>query len=126
MRLLVGAAAVGLLLALLVYNLGQELTLYTDFRTAAAHPGQTYHIVAQWVEREKSYYDPAADAFWFRAQDSTGWVAQVRYPDPKPINFESAHQVVLIGQYRDSVFHAEKILMKCPSKYKEEQASAQL
>ncbi len=117
--------AVGLLLALLVYNLGQELTLYTDFRTAAAHPGQTYHVVAEWVNREKSSYDPAEDAFWFWAQDSTGWVARVRYPDPKPINFESAQKIVLIGQYRDSVFYAEKILMKCPSKYKEEQVSAE-
>ncbi|RMF53905.1 MAG: cytochrome c maturation protein CcmE, partial [Bacteroidetes bacterium] len=54
-----------------------------------------------------------------------GWVARVRYPDPKPINFESAQKIVLIGQYRDSVFYAEKILMKCPSKYKEEQVSAE-
>lgn len=126
MRLLVSAVAVGLLLALLVYNLGQELTVYSDFRTAAAHPGQTYHIMAEWIEREQSHYDPVADAFWFQAQDSTGYVVQVRYPDPKPINFESALKIVLIGQYRDSVFHAEKILMKCPSKYKEEQAAARL
>jgi cytochrome c-type biogenesis protein CcmE len=120
MRLLLGAAVVGLLLGLLLYSLSDELTVYADFQTAAAHPGRTYHIVAEWVDREQSHYDPAEDAFWFRAQDSTGQVRLVRYPDPKPINFESAQKVVLIGQQRDTVFHAEKILMKCPSKYKEE------
>lgn len=126
MRLLVGAVAVGLLLALLLWNLSGELTVYADFQTAAANPGKTYHVVAEWIDREQSYYDPAQDAFWFKARDSVGHTSWVRYPDPKPINFDAAHKVVLIGHQQDTVFYAEKILMKCPSKYKEERSSASL
>lgn len=124
MRLLIGAVAVGLLLSLLLLNLREEITTYTDFATAAAHPRRTYHVVAEWVDRENSYYDAAEDFFWFRAQDSLGHATWVRYPDPKPINFEAAYKVVLIGSFRDSVFHAEKILMKCPSKYKDSPGQA--
>lgn len=120
MRLLIGAVGIGLLLSLLILSLREEVTTYTDFATAAAHPGRTYHVVAEWIDRENSYYDAAADAFWFRAQDSLGQATWVRYPDPKPINFDAAHKVVLIGYQRDSIFHAEKILMKCPSKYKDQ------
>ncbi|MCS7188329.1 MAG: cytochrome c maturation protein CcmE [Bacteroidia bacterium] len=120
MRLLIGAIGVGLLLTFLVLSLGKELTIYTDFQTAAQNPGRTYHIVAEWISRDKSYYDPTSDTFWFLARDTLGAVRWVRYPDPKPINFEAASRVVLIGAYQDTFFHAEKILMKCPSKYKEE------
>lgn len=124
MRLLVAAGVVGLLLALLLLNLGKDLTTYTDFQTAARQPGHTFHVVAQWVEREKAHYNPTEDAFWFRAQDSLGHTTWVRYPDPEPVGFATAHKVVLIGSMQDTVFLAEKILMKCPSKYKDEARTA--
>lgn len=120
MRLLLGAVAVGTILALLILQLPKEVSLYTDFQTAAQKPGTTYHVVASWIRREDAFYDPAQDVFWFWAQDTLGTVRRVRYPDPMPINFEAAQKVVLIGYAQDSLFIAEKILMKCPSKYKEE------
>jgi cytochrome c-type biogenesis protein CcmE len=120
MRLLVGAGVAGVLIAFLLLSVGQDLSVYADFRAARANPGKTYHVVAEWVEREQARYDAVADAFWFRAADSTGYVCWVRYPDPEPVGFATAHKVVLIGSMRDTVFEAEKILMKCPSKYKEE------
>ncbi|MCS7296871.1 MAG: cytochrome c maturation protein CcmE [Bacteroidia bacterium] len=126
MRLLIAALGVGLALTLLLMSLGEELTIYTDFRTAAANPTKTYHIIAEWVERELSYYEPQKDAFYFRARDTLGNIRWVMYPDPKPINFDAAYRVVLIGQHRDSIFYAEKILMKCPSKYKEEKPTSSL
>ncbi|MCS7153048.1 MAG: cytochrome c maturation protein CcmE [Bacteroidia bacterium] len=119
MRLLIGAIATGIILAFLLMSLGEEMTIYTDFQTAAQNPSKTYHVVAEWVEREQSYYDPRRDIFYFKAKDSLGIVRPVIYPDPKPINFEAAQRVVLIGKYQDTAFFAEKILMKCPSKYKE-------
>jgi cytochrome c-type biogenesis protein CcmE len=126
MRLLVAAGGAGLLIAFILLSLSEDLTTYTDFGTARQHPQRTYHVVAEWIERNQSYYDAAKDAFWFRAQDSTGHAVWVRYPDPEPVGFATAQRVVLIGQMRDTIFEAEKILMKCPSKYKEEEARADL
>lgn len=119
MRWLIGAVVVGVLLAFLLMSLGEELTIYTDFKTAAQNPSKTFHVVAEWVDREASYYDAQTDRFVFRAKDTLGTIQWVIYHDPKPINFDAAHRVVLIGQYRDTAFYAEKILMKCPSKYKD-------
>ncbi|MFN3690438.1 MAG: cytochrome c maturation protein CcmE [Fimbriimonadales bacterium] len=52
----------------------------------------------------------------FEGEDETGRV-KVVYPKGKPNNFEAATQVVAIGSYKDGVFHAEEMLVKCPSKY---------
>jgi cytochrome c-type biogenesis protein CcmE len=42
---------------------------------------------------------------------------QVVYDGVKPGNFEEAVQIVAIGRYQDDAFHAEQLLVKCPSKY---------
>ncbi|MFN4032382.1 MAG: cytochrome c maturation protein CcmE [Fimbriimonadales bacterium] len=55
----------------------------------------------------------------FEGEDETGHV-RVVYPKGKPNNFEAATQVVAIGSYKDGVFYAEEMLVKCPSKYQGE------
>jgi cytochrome c-type biogenesis protein CcmE len=45
----------------------------------------------------------------------------VTYRDVKPANFEEAVSIVAIGTYRTGAFHAEKLLVKCPSKYQGEE-----
>ena len=44
-------------------------------------------------------------------------VLPVAYRDVKPANFEEAVSIVAIGRYQADSFHAEKLLVKCPSKY---------
>jgi cytochrome c-type biogenesis protein CcmE len=43
----------------------------------------------------------------------------VRYKGLKPANFEDAISIVAIGQFDDGAkeFEANKLLVKCPSKY---------
>ncbi len=44
---------------------------------------------------------------------------RVRYKGLKPANFEEAISIVAIGRYDASAseMHADKLLVKCPSKY---------
>lgn len=56
----------------------------------------------------------------FHLQDEEGTVARVVYPGLKPDNMEHAPSVVVIGKYEAQDFQAEKILVKCPSKYQEQ------
>jgi cytochrome c-type biogenesis protein CcmE len=49
--------------------------------------------------------------------DEDGNTMTVHYDGVKPGNFEEAVQIVAVGSYRDGVFHAEQLLVKCPSKY---------
>lgn len=53
----------------------------------------------------------------FVLQDESGATVPVIYSGSKPDNFEQATSIVAIGKYRDDQFLAEKLLVKCPSKY---------
>lgn len=97
-------------------NLSQNASIYTDFATAKASDSQV-HIVGQWVQREQSSYDQNKDLFSFYMKDTLQRVELVHYYDPKPINFEQAEKVVVVGGYKQDQFVADKIVMKCPSKY---------
>lgn len=44
----------------------------------------------------------------------------VHYNQPMPQDFTKSEKVVVVGHYRGDIFIAEKILLKCPSKYQEE------
>ncbi|MGC8669207.1 MAG: cytochrome c maturation protein CcmE [Chthonomonadales bacterium] len=46
----------------------------------------------------------------------------VEYSQPKPENFDNARQVEAIGTYRNGVFHATTLLVKCPSKYRDKKS----
>ena len=48
---------------------------------------------------------------------------KVFYYDSKPQDFERSEKITMTGYASDSGFIAETILMKCPSKYNEQQLS---
>ncbi len=60
-------------------------------------------------------------SFKFQMIDENGFVQQVLHSNPIPTDFAKSEQVVIIGAYNKENFIAEKILLKCPSKYQEEQ-----
>jgi cytochrome c-type biogenesis protein CcmE len=43
----------------------------------------------------------------------------VIYDGTKPGNFDQATSVVCVGKYETDAFYADKLLIKCPSKYQE-------
>ncbi len=43
----------------------------------------------------------------------------VFYKEPMPADFTKSEKVVVIGNYKNEQFIADKILLKCPSKYEE-------
>lgn len=63
------------------------------------------------------------EEFVFVLQDEdTGETMPVRYHGGKPDQFDQAHHIVAIGKYREEAFRADKLLIKCPSKYEQEKA----
>jgi cytochrome c-type biogenesis protein CcmE len=49
--------------------------------------------------------------------DQEGQVKEVKLYKSKPQDFEKSETIVLIGEAKGNEFHANDILMKCPSKY---------
>jgi cytochrome c-type biogenesis protein CcmE len=84
----------------------------------ARKSGETVHVVGTWVNRQAAVYEPSQDMFTFFLQDTVGRVQQVVYRDPKPNDFEKAEKILVVGKFdTPGLFSAEKIIMKCPSKY---------
>ncbi|HHQ49529.1 MAG TPA: cytochrome c maturation protein CcmE [Acidobacteria bacterium] len=77
-----------------------------------------HHVqVAGSLVEGSSRYDEATKTLRFAMADENGHQLQVEYDGVKPGNFEDATQVVAVGVYRDGVFRADQLLVKCPSKY---------
>jgi len=66
-------------------------------------------------------FDTTDNLFTFNLIDEKGEQITVIYDGAKPGNFEQATEVVCVGQYENGKFHAKEILVKCPSKYTEEE-----
>ncbi len=59
-------------------------------------------------------------SFSFVMLDADNQEQKVFYAEPMPVDFLRSEQVVVVGAYHEDVFIADKILLKCPSKYQEE------
>lgn len=59
-------------------------------------------------------------SFKFEMVDENGFKQKVLHANPMPTDFTRSEQVVIVGAYNGDNFVAEKILLKCPSKYQEE------
>lgn len=59
-------------------------------------------------------------SFKFEMVDENGMKQEVLYAQPIPTDFIRSEQVVIVGAYQGERFVADKILLKCPSKYEEE------
>ncbi len=90
------------------------------------------HVVGQLKKDQEGHIvgvAPSADklSFTFLMVDEKGTEQTVYYNEPMPADFMRSEQVVVIGKYADQqLFVADKILMKCPSKYQEETIEATL
>jgi cytochrome c-type biogenesis protein CcmE len=60
-------------------------------------------------------------SFSFVMVDDNGVEQKVVYNQPMPTDLIRSEKVVVIGSYGDNTFKASKILLKCPSKYQEQQ-----
>ncbi len=65
----------------------------------------------------KTKYNAAGDELLFVMKDESGRTLPVRYKGMKPPNFDSAPKAVVRGEYDGNVLVADRVLLKCPSKY---------
>lgn len=101
---------------------GKDLTTYTTFREAG-QSGSKVKIAGQLAKDKEMVYDPQKDPnhFSFYVRDNDGEERKVVLNGAKPQDFELSEQIVLTGRMKGDEFHATELLMKCPSKYKDEE-----
>ena len=112
--IIVIAVAIGVIFVSL-----KNTSTYADFTEAISNPETEYHVVGKLDKNQPQIYDPKlnADQFMFTLIDNKGVSKQVVLHKSKPQDFEKSEQIVLIGKIQGNEFHANDILMKCPSKY---------
>jgi len=111
--LIVVAVAIGILVS--TYS---DSSTYSNFAKAKQN-GDLIHVIGKLDKQKEMEYNPFKDAnhFSFYAKDQNGEECKVVFDGTKPQDFERSEQIVLTGKMETGIFHAEKILMKCPSKY---------
>lgn len=92
-----------------------SLTPYVDFAEARQldRPCQ----VMGTVDKNHVRYDMEAGVLHFTLVDEDGATLPVTYRGVKPGNFDQANSVVCNGKVVHGTFEAERLLVKCPSKY---------
>jgi cytochrome c-type biogenesis protein CcmE len=53
--------------------------------------------------------------------DNENMEQKIYFNEPMPPDLHRSEQVVVIGSFKEDIFVADKILLKCPSKYQEEE-----
>lgn len=116
------AAAIGVLIA----SMG-DLSTYDSIESARNKKGSFVHLIAMLDKDKTVEYDALKDPNYlsFHVVDSLGASTKVIYlKGQPPTDMEKSERMVLKGSMNDTAFLCEDILIKCPSKYQEETASA--
>jgi cytochrome c-type biogenesis protein CcmE len=117
------AAAIGIII-----TTAGDASTYVSFgdayRMASNGNHNSIHVVGELTKDSNGHVvgiEQGADkvSFSFMMIDENGREQKVEYNQPMPADFTRSEKVVVVGQYSGETFKAEKILLKCPSKYQE-------
>jgi len=93
----------------------KTLTPYLSFDEATKSKGVVQVMGA--LDKQSDRYDTSREELSFQLVDPQGHRMPVMYRGIRPGNFKDAISIVAIGRYREGKIDAEKLLVKCPSKY---------
>ena len=99
-----------------------DFSTYDTIESARQKQGRYVHLIAKLDKSQPVLYDAVKDPNYlsFYAVDSLGGSTKVIYRNAKPAELEQSERVVLKGKMQGDVFECDNILLKCPSKYKDE------
>jgi len=124
---IIALAVIAAAVAVIITTTG-DASSYVNFSQAAEMAGEgnlkSLHVVGELKK------DPAGQvmglvkssdnlSFTFILVDENGNEQLVYHNEPLPPDFLRSEKVVVIGHFEKEFFLAEKILLKCPSKYED-------
>ena len=128
LAIVVIAVAIGI-----IVTTAGDASTYVNFdqayQMASTGNSSSIHVVGQLKKDQNGDImglQNAADnlSFSFILIDENGKEQKVFYNEPMPPDFTRSENVVIIGNYQGDNFVANKILLKCPSKYQEQTVNA--
>lgn len=94
---------------------------YADFGVALSNPEKEFTVIGQLHTGKKISYNPEEDPnlVTFSMVDKKGRECTVILNQSKPQDMERSEDIVVKGKALNGTFYAHTILLKCPSKYQE-------
>lgn len=117
----------------IIINTAGDASTYVNFeqayQLASSGSSKSIHVVGDLkkdnqgnvIEIEKSTDNLS---FTFTLVDESQREQKVYYNEPMPTDFTRSEKIVIVGGFKGEMFVAEKILLKCPSKYQEQTLNA--
>ena len=114
-------AIAALIVALIVFSAG-DFSTYDSISSAKNKPGKSVTLIAKFDQSEPLEYDPVKNPNYlsFYAVDSLGAKTKVVFRNSKPTDLEKSERIVMKGKMQSDHFECRDILLKCPSKYKDD------
>ena len=102
-----------------------DFSTYDTIASAQNKPGKFVHLIAKLDKTRSIEYDPIHNPNYlvFYAVDSLGGKTKVVYKNSIPTDLEKSERIVLKGKMQHDYFECKDILLKCPSKYKDDKKS---
>lgn len=119
---IIALVIIAVAIAALVGSLSDSSS-YANLAEAFAKPGHEFHVVGTLDRSQPIEYEPSVNPSLtkFAMVDLNGRKCNVYLAMPKPNDLERSERLVLIGTAdANGEFHAKDMLLKCPSKYNEE------
>lgn len=110
-----------LLVVASILLLGKDMfSPYVSFAYAKAHPDKYVQVIGKRGNHVPANTEGKGYTFTMIGESEeqmAAWTAEA-----KPLNFEHAEELVVIGKFsrEKNMFMADRVLTKCPSKYKKE------
>lgn len=106
-----------------LFSVFGDMAKYSTFTESSNNPTESVKVVGVLSKDKPVNYDPEVDPnfFSFYMKDQDGEEKQVVMNAAKPQDFAKSEKIVLTGKMRGEKFVASDMLLKCPSKYKDEE-----
>jgi cytochrome c-type biogenesis protein CcmE len=102
-----------------------DLSSYETIGSAKQKQGKFLNLIVKMDKSIPVQYDPVKDPnlLKFAVQDSLGGKINVVFHNTMPTDMEKSERLVLKGKVQGDVFECSAIVLKCPSKYKDNAAA---
>lgn len=120
-HIIILVAIAALIVFLIVFSAG-DFSTYDTINSAKEKPGKYVHLIARLDKSQPIEYDPVKNPNYlsFYAVDSLGGKTKVIFHNSKPTDLEKSERIVMKGKMQADHFECNDILLKCPSKYKDD------